>query len=59
MLLNVLFEVVHNLYAGEFSSLISWGSFLSFGVEAIVFFIVDELVTTIISNKFPKFLSLS
>ena len=59
MLLNVLFEVVHNLYAGEFSSLISWGSFLSFGVEAIVFFIVSELVTTIISNKFPKFLSLS
>lgn len=59
MLLNVLFEVIHNLFAGEFSSLISWNSFLSFGVETIVFFVIGELVTTIISNKFPKFLTLS
>lgn len=59
MLLNVLFEVIHNLYVGEFSSLVSWVSFLSFGIETIEFFVIGELVTTIISNRFPKFLSLS
>lgn len=59
MLLNVLFEVIHNLYVGEFSLLISWASFFSFGIETINFFVIGELVTTVISNRFPKFLSLS
>lgn len=59
MLLNIFFEVIHNLYGGEFSLLLSWRSFLSFGVETIAFFAIGEVVTTIISNRFPKFLSLS
>lgn len=59
VLLNITFEVIHNLYAGEFSSLISFKSFFYFGMETVVFFVIGEVVTTIISNKFPKFLSLS
>lgn len=59
MILNVLFEFVHNLCAGEFSTLISWSAFLNFGIETIIFFVIGEFVTTVITNKFPKFLSLS
>jgi len=59
MFLNIAFEVLHSLYAGEFELLVSFNSFISFGIEAIVFFIIGEFITTKISNKFPKFLSLS
>lgn len=59
ILYNVIFEVIHNIYNGEFSYLISWDSFFGFGLETIAFFVISELVTTVISNKFPAFLSLS
>lgn len=59
MLLNVIFEVFHNVSVGEFSLFISWSAFFSFGMEAIVFFIFGEFVTTFISKRFPNFLSLS
>lgn len=59
MLFNILFEVIHNLCVGEYSSLITWTSFLGFGIDTVIFFIIGEFVTTVISNRFPKFLSLS
>lgn len=59
MLLNVIFEMIHNVSVGEFSLFISWNAFFHFGIEAIIFFIIGELVTTLISKRFPKFLSLS
>lgn len=59
MLLNVLLGIVQNLYSGENTSLISWNKFFSFCLETIVFFVLGEFITTRISKRFPRFMSLS
>lgn len=59
VIFNLLIETVHNLCVGEYSPLVSWRSFFWFGIESILVFMIGEFVTVKISNKVPKFLSLS
>ena len=56
---NVVFEIIHNLITKNYESLMSWKAFVYFGIETIVFFILGEIITTIISKINPRFLSLS
>lgn len=59
MLLSILIELGHCVASGDISALSTCGTFLRFGVEAVLVFVIGEFITSIISKRVPRFLSLA
>lgn len=59
IVLQIIFALTQSLLDGEYSMLQSISSSINFGIKAIVFFVLGELITSLISAKFPKLLSFS
>lgn len=57
--INLIFEVGHNVLVQDFDSLLSWYTFLQFGMDTIFFFILGEFFSNLVSKIIPNLLSLS
>lgn len=57
--INLIFEIGHNILVQDFESLLSWYTFLQFGIDTIFFFILGEFFSNLISKIVPNLLSLS
>ena len=56
---NLILELIHKWWSNEMDSVMTWGSFLNFGFETVLFLAVGEFLTTVLSKKYPGFIPLS
>ena len=56
---NLILELIHKWWSNEMDSVMTWGSFLNFGIETVLFLAVGEFLTTVLSKKYPGFIPLS
>lgn len=52
-------EATQNIFAGDFSFLSSIGAVVEFSLQVLIFLVLGEIISDLISKKFPNFLSLS